>query len=50
MSFVNINNKYLKLINYFANKAKHINVLKIFANYLNNKNKNIVFLKKSLNL
>ena len=39
----------MKLSIYFANKAKRISILKMSTNYSNNKNKNIMFLKKSLN-
>ncbi len=46
---MNINNNFLKLTIYFRNKIKRINVLEMFANYSNNNNKNIIFLKKSLN-
>jgi len=50
MNFVNINNDSFELIIYFANKLKRVNILKIFVNYSNNKNKNIVFFEKFLNL
>jgi len=47
---VNINNNFLKLTIYFRNKTKRISILEIFANYFSNKNKNVIFLEKSLNL
>jgi len=50
ISFVNINNSSLKLTIYFRDKTKYISILKMFANYFSNKNKNVVFSKKSLNL
>jgi len=42
ISFVNINDSFLKLTIYFKDEAKYISVLRIFVSYSNNKNKNVI--------
>jgi len=44
-----MNNDFLELTIYFKNEVKRVSILKMFINYLSNKNKNVVFLEKSLN-
>ena len=44
-----MNNNFLKLTIYFKDKVKYVSILEMLVNYSNNKNKNIIFLNKSLN-
>ena len=50
MNVVNMNNNSLKMMFYLLNDEKQMNFLKIFAEYINNKNEKFVFVFKTLNV
>ena len=50
MNIININNDSLKVMLHSLNNEKRMNFLKIFAKYVNNKDKKFVFIFKTLNV
>ena len=49
MNFVNINDKFLKMMLHSLNEKKKINFLNVFIEHVNNKNKKTMFAIKTLN-
>ena len=45
-----MNNKSLKMILHSLNNKKYINFLRIFAEYVNNKDEKLMFIFKTLNV
>ena len=50
MSFININNELFKMILDFLNKKKRMSFLIMPVEYVNNKEKKLMFAMKSLNI
>ena len=50
MSFINMNNEFLKIMLHFLNNEKRMSFLKVSAEHINNKEKNSVFAVNSLNV
>ena len=50
MSVINMNDNSLKIILHSLNDEKRISFLKIFAEYVNNKNEKFIFVFKTLNV
>ena len=50
MNFVNINNKFFKIMLHSLNEKKRINFLNVFVEHVNNKNKKTMFAMKILNV
>ena len=50
MNVININDDSLKMILHSLNDEKRMNFLKMFAEYINNKNEKFVFIFKTLNV
>ena len=50
MNVINMNNDLLKIILHLLNDKKQMNFLKMFAKYINNKNKKFIFVFKILNV
>ena len=50
INFINMNDQFLEMILHFLNKTKRVNFLKMFAEHVNNKEKEYVFTMKFLNV
>ena len=50
INIINMNNNLFKIILHSLNNEKRIKFLKMFAEYINNKNKKFVFIFKTLNV
>ena len=50
MNFINMNNKFFKMMLHLLNEKKRINFLNVFAEHVNNKNKKTMFAVKHLNV
>ena len=50
MNFININNKFFKMMLHSLNEKKRINFLNVFAEHVNNKNEKTIFVMKHLNV
>ena len=50
MNFININDKFFKIMLHLLNEKKKINFLNVFIEYVNNKDRKTIFTMKTLNV